>query len=323
MIFVVAFAAAGVVLVVAPRMMNRKGQEPVDIVYDPRSDAPASIFDWTRPVEGVQLLKEDTLSSISLWDNLLTRVNGVGIVKAHIAQSGLRWTVGRLTLAMLLGGAASFAILNQISWVPGIVAVAVGLAAGIGPYMLVLRRRRRNLLLFEENFPDALDTLARALRAGNSFAAGLDLLARETKPPISDELRRVLKQRNLGGSWEAALAGMAERVPLQEVNLFTAAVQLQSRTGGRLHEVLGRLAEQMRESTSLRGEIRAIAAHGKLTGLILTIVPVVIGVMMFVVNPAHMVILFTDPAGRTLVMAAGGCLVAAHFVIRRLVDIKI
>jgi tight adherence protein B len=86
---------------------------------------------------------------------------------------------------------------------------------------------------------------------------------------------------------------------------------------------LGRLAEQMREGTSLRGEIRAIAAHGKLTGLILTIVPVVIGVMMFVVNPAHMVILFTDPAGRTLVMAAGGCLVAAHFVIRRLVDIKI
>jgi len=105
--------------------------------------------------------------------------------------------------------------------------------------------------------------------------------------------------------------------------LFIAAVQLHARTGGKLSEVMTGLAENMRESNALQGEVRALAAYGKLTGLILTILPVGIAAMMLIVNPGYMQVLFNDPTGKNLIVAAIGCLVLAHFVIRKIVDIKV
>ncbi|MBK5292931.1 MAG: type II secretion system F family protein [Acidobacteriia bacterium] len=320
-IFLVAFLAATLALILGQRYLNRKqGAKETAAPAEPDAEP---VLDWLAPIDGSLLLKEDSLSSFSFWDRFLTKINGVEMMQSHIAEAGLKWSVGRLTLAMLLAGAATFAILHQMSWIPGLVSVAAALAAAAAPYFMVLRRRQKNLLRFEEQFPDALDTLARALRAGNTLAGGLELLSRETQPPLSSEMRKALDERNLGLSWDQALANLAIRIPIQEVSMFTAAIQLQGRTGGRLHEVLAKLAENMRESTALRGEIRAIAAHGKMTGLILTALPVVIVIMMAYVNPSYLVVLWTHPSGKSMIFAAIGCLVLAHFVIRKLVDIKI
>jgi len=116
---------------------------------------------------------------------------------------------------------------------------------------------------------------------------------------------------------------LCARIPLLEVNLFASAVQLQSRTGGKLNEVLGKIAENMRESVALKGEVRALAAHGRMTGIVLSLLPLFIAGMMMVVSPGYLVILITAPLGKYLIAAAVVCLILAHFIIQRLVDIRI
>jgi tight adherence protein B len=123
--------------------------------------------------------------------------------------------------------------------------------------------------------------------------------------------------------WPRALENLARRVPVLEVNVFISAVVLHARTGGKLGEVLAGVAENMREAISLQGEVRALAAHGKLTGAILTVLPLVIAAMMTVVSPAYMQTLYHHPWGKTLIAGAIGCLVLAQLVIRKIVDIKI
>jgi tight adherence protein B len=288
-----------------------------------RDDDDSEPFDWLMPVRANALLKEESLSTISLFDRILARVDGAERMKARVAEAGLNWSVGRLTAMMLLSAAATFAILWKMSWVPTLAAFAISCAAGAGPYLIVLRRRSRRLNSIEEHFPDALDSLARSLRAGNALAAAFEILAREAPQPLGGEIRRTLNERNLGGNWDAALDRLAVRVPLPEMNVFVAALQLQSRTGGKLHEVLAKLAETMRESGALKGEIRSIAAHGRLTGLILTLLPIAIAGIMAYVNPPQMYLLWTHPTGNILIWAAGGCLLLAHIVIGKMVDIRI
>ncbi len=284
----------------------------------------ADAFDWLTPVHApAGLLAGESLSTISFWDSLLARLNGVEMMKQHLAQAGMRWTVGRLTMMMLLAGAASFAILLPMSWVSSTFAGFLSLGASACPYLMVLRRRSKRLRLIEQQFPDALDSLARSVRAGNALAAALELLAREAPQPLSGELRRTVDQRTLGGNWDQALEGLAARLPVPEISVFVGALQLQSRSGGKLHEVLSKLAETMRESAALKGEIRSISAHGKMTGGILTALPALIAVMMSYVNPQQMLVLWNDPVGNNLIWIAIGCLILAHFVIRKLVDIRI
>jgi tight adherence protein B len=161
------------------------------------------------------------------------------------------------------------------------------------------------------------------LRAGHPFPAAMDILAGECEPPVAGEMHQTAVEGNLGTSWEQALSNLAQRVPLLEVSMFASAVQLQNRTGGKLNEVLGTLAENMREAVSLKGEVRALAAHGKLTGAVLTALPIGIAAVMAVVNPSYLGILIHYPTGKYLIAAAVVCLVVARFVIRRIVDIKV
>lgn len=270
-----------------------------------------------------RLLKNETLSTISLWRRLLERWDFVRILQRHLLQAGLTWSVGRVTLAMLLGAAATWALGMRFSWFPGWAAVLLAAGVAIAPYLMVLRRRSKRFRHFEENFPDALDSLARSLRAGHPFPSAMELLSEECEEPVASEMRQTAADGNLGTSWSDALNNLVDRMPLLEVATFASAIQLQNRSGGKLHEVLASLAENMRESTALKGEVRALAAHGKLTGLVLTILPIGIAAAMMVVNPGYLAVLVYHPWGKYLIVAAIGCLLAAHVIIRRIVDIKI
>ncbi len=269
------------------------------------------------------VLKNESISSISPWAWLLRRSDLAAILRRNLAQAELSWSVGRVTLLMLLSWAVTLAILMREDWMPGWGAAAIATGVALLPYIYIRHRKTKRYRKFEEGFPDALDSLARAMRAGHPFASAMQVVSGESDPPVSTELRQVAAEGNFGASWELALQGLAERMPLLEVNLFMAAVQMQNRTGGKLGEVLAKLAETMRESTSLKGEVRALAAHGKLTGAVLTILPLVIVGMMLVVNPAYIMTLFTTPYGKYMVAAAVACLILAHFVIRKIVDIRV
>jgi tight adherence protein B len=271
--------------------------------------------------EGRPLMRTERLSTINFWDNVLARFDFMEILKTRIAQADLNWSVGRVTIAMALAGVIAFLIcFRLLGFWP---AVAGGVLAAIAPYSYIQHLRNKRFLKFSENFPDVLDSLSRALRAGYPLSASMDMIAAETVVPVSTEMRKTSAEANLGVGWNRALENLGQRVPLLEVNLFISAVELHSRTGGKLSDVMANLAENMRESIALKGEIRSLAAHGKLTGLILTILPIVIALMMLYVSPGYMQVLYYHPYGKNLITAAVVCLILAHFVIRRIVDIKV
>ena len=267
------------------------------------------------------LLRRERFSSITFLDSLLNRFDFVEILKIRCEQAQLNWTAGRVISMMLLISVTSFAILAQL--LPTWAATLAGLFAAMLPYFYILKRRDKRFRKFRENFPDVLDSLARALRAGYPLSAAMDMIASETSPPVSEEMQRTSTEANLGRGWPHALENLGTRVPLLEVHMFIAAVQLHSRTGGKLSEVMGGMAENMRESLALQGEVRSLAAHGKLTGVVLTILPIGIGIMMMFVSPNYMQVLFNHPIGKDLAAAAVICLILAHFVIRKIVDIEV
>ncbi len=224
---------------------------------------------------------------------------------------------------MLLFGTVAVAIL--LRFVAPWAALAGAAVVAFAPYGYILHQRSKRFRKFQENFPDVLDSLARALRAGYPLSASMEIIATEKRyaAPVSTEMRKTAAEANLGMGWTRALENLGHRIPLLEVNLFIAAVQLHARTGGKLSEVLVGLAENMRESIALQGEVRSLAAHGKLTGAILTVLPIGIVIMMMIVSPGYEMVLLDHPWGKNLITGAVICLVLAHIVIRKIVDIKV
>jgi tight adherence protein B len=324
--FVVMFLLAAITVAIAWMAFVKKTAEETEAARVESVASPGESGAVPTPQEGgvwdedSALFRSERLSTVRFWDNILARFDFIEKLKLRIAEAGLDWSVGRVTLAMLLTGTVTMLLLMKL--VPGWAALA-GLGAGFLPYAWVLRKRRQRFRQLREGFPDALDSMARALRAGYPMGPALEMVASEAPAPLGPELKRTSTEANLGMGWPQALENLGQRVPLLEVNLFIAAVTLHSRTGGRLSEVLVGLAENMREANALFGEVRALSAHGKLTGLILTILPIFIAGMMMVVSPDYMKVLVNSPWGGDLIAAAIACLVLAHFVIRRLVDIKL
>lgn len=273
--------------------------------------------------EGPLLLRSENVSSIGFWAEVLERFSFVPNLRRLMSEAGLSWSVGRFTIMMLLAGASSVVVLSRIQWLPGVAILAGGLGGTLSPFFYVSGKRTKRFEQFELNFPDALDSLGRAMRSGHALAAGLEMVAHEAAQPVGGELQRVIEEWKLGRSWDQALEHFSERMPLVSVSLFVAAIRMQSRTGGKLHEVLARVSEGIRESTALDGEIRAIGAHGKLTGVILTAIPIMIALIMNWSSPGYLNILIDHPVGKYLIVGAMCCLVAAHFVIRKILDIRI
>lgn len=269
------------------------------------------------------LLKSDTLSTIGIWGKVLGRFDFMELLGRQLQQGDMTWSVGRFTMLMLLAGTVTMAMLSSFEGVPLWASFLIALAVSFVPYIYVLNRRQKRFHRFEEHFPDALDSLARALRSGHPFASAMEIVSAEAEEPVASELRRATVEGNFGTSWEVALANLCARIPLLEVNLFASAVHLQARTGGKLNEVLGKVAENMRESVALKGEVRALAAHGRMTGIVLSVLPLFIAAMMLVVSPEYLAVLIHAPQGKYLIGAALTCLILAHFVIQRLVDIRI
>jgi tight adherence protein B len=316
LLFTLAFTAALATVFVASLMIQRRRTVAAG---EPGSAGGAAA--WADDLPG--LLKSEELSSISFWDGLLKRLDFATLLADRITQAELNWSPGRVTLSMLLCGTVALAIVWKVPFIPFWLGVLVLPLASMFPYWYILHRRKRRFRRFQALFPDALDSLARALRAGAAVSAALEMVATESEGPVAVEIRKTFVEVNFGMAWDRALENLARRVPLAEVALFVAALQIHSRTGGRLGDIMNRLAEGMREQNSLEGEIRSIAAHGKLTGFILTLVPVGIVIMMLIVSPEYIRVLLDHPYGKHMIAAAIVCLCLAHFIIQKLVDIEI
>lgn len=241
-----------------------------------------------------------------------------------LEQAGLRWHATRLMhacLAMFLVcfGLGWFMIpveFHQLAWIPALVGGAL-------PLLFVMRKRSARMKRFEELFPESLEFVARSMRAGHAFSVSLEMIHREFQEPLSGEFRRTFEEHNLGLPLDSALQKLAKRVPLLDVHFFVSAVLLQKRTGGNLAEILDKLAYVIRERFKLRGRIKAISAHGRMTGIALTCIPVAVGVMMFYVNPDYIRFFFQDEVGHYMFGGAILLQCIGYGVIRKIVKIEV
>lgn len=311
-IFVVTFLIASAAVVLGSVLLRPGSVQQV----------PAGTAHSVEPPETPLLLQQQLLSSISVWRRLLARFDFVENLKVRLSEAGLTWSVGRVTLMMLLLGSIGAVIAYALDWAPLLTVPLIASCAAMIPYLFILRTRKRRFRKMEEQFPEALDSLSRALRAGHPFGAGMDLVAGEAPEPLAQEIRKSCDEWQLGLAWNESLENLARRVPLIEIRLFVAAVTLQSRFGGKLNEILEELAKSIRDSVGLRGDVRSASAQGRMTGRVLTILPLAIAAIMFVTSPSYIGVLWQHPEGKYLIAGAAVCLVLGHLSIQRIVNIK-
>ena len=226
----------------------------------------------------------------------------------------------------LLGMAAAVGVTGAflLAWLSPlwVVTVPLGLAAGWLPIAFVRFRAERRVRKFEEQFPEAIELMARALRAGHAMTTGLALVAEELPEPVGGEFRLVYDRQNFGMSMPDALRLFAQRVPLLDARFFVTAVLTQRESGGNLAEILDNLGDVIRQRFRVKRQIRVVTAHARLTGWVLTMIPVVIALGMVVVAPDHILTLVKDPLGIQMAVVAFGLWVLGYLAIRKLTDVE-
>jgi len=262
------------------------------------------------------------LSNIPALNRLLAnRESLVGPLRRLIEQSGLKVTVGTI----ILGSACLFLLVYLVvSWVTHLwmAALILGVLAGIAPYLFVSRARTKRMLRFETLFPEAIDLITRALRAGHAFTTGLGMVAEEMPEPIAGEFRLLYDRQNYGLPMEEALKDFGARIPLIDAKFFVTAVLTQREAGGNLSEVLDNLASVMRDRFQVKQEVRTKSAHGRLTGWILAGLPPALALVFLIINPNHMLTMVKDPMGIQMIIVAVILQVLGTLIIRRIVDIE-
>jgi tight adherence protein B len=198
-----------------------------------------------------------------------------------------------------------------------------GIAFGSLPYAYARFKRQRRFAAFEEQFPEALDFLARSMRAGHAFSVSLEMLGAESPDPLGLEFRTLFNEQNLGAPLEVAFDNMLRRFPIVDVRFFVSSVMLQKQTGGNLSEILLRLAYVIRERVRLKGQVKAISAHGRLTAGILTVMPIALMFALFFVAPGYLQGMARDPDGKYLIFAAIVSQLLGYYFIRKIIRIKI
>jgi tight adherence protein B len=241
-----------------------------------------------------------------------------------LEQAGLAWHPVRLIHTCLL----MFLAIGSVTWLiaPGEFrrfALLTGVAGAALPILYVMRLRKSRLRRFEEIFPDSLEFVARSMRAGHAFSVSLEMIHREFQEPLAGEFRRTFDEHNLGLPLEVALQKLAKRVPSLDVHFFVSAVLLQKRTGGNLAEILDKLAYIIRERFKLRGRIRAISAHGRMTGTALTLIPCAVAILMFFGNPDYIRFFILDTTGKYMLAAAAALQLIGYGIIRKIVAIEV
>ncbi len=228
------------------------------------------------------------------------------------------------TLFAIGGGLAIFgATVTLMTKVPWIFALPAGLVLFAVPFLWLLNKRRARLKKFALQLPDALELVARALRAGHSLAAGMHVVAEEMPVPIADEFSRVYEEQNLGIPLEEAMQNMCERVPNLDLRFFVTSVAIQRQTGGDLSEILDKIGYVVRERYRILGQVKALTAEGRLSGIVLIALPFVLFMVMLYIKPDYVQILWTDPKGIKMSIVAVIMQVVGAAVIKKVVDIKV
>jgi tight adherence protein B len=264
----------------------------------------------------------ESAGAVGAVDTALERWSSVSEpLKATIERSGLQLTAGGLVLSSAFFAVLVFAVIRVLTPYT-LAALVLGVIAGTIPILYVRRKARQRIALFEEQFPEAIDLMARALRAGHALPTALQMASEEVPDPVGGEFKLLFEQQNYGLSMTEALRSFADRVPLLDARFFVTALQTQREMGGNLSEVLDRLAAVIRERFKVKRQVRAVSAHGRITGAVLGALPPVVATALFLLSPDHIRLLVDDPLGLYMVIVGVVLQVVGVLIIRRIVDVE-
>jgi tight adherence protein B len=268
------------------------------------------------------LLRDEMMSRIPALDTLLRRSERVSLLQKTLNQGNVNIRAGNFLMLCVVSSLAFAGILFLASgnalfgW--------AGLALGFFlPYAYASHMRAKRFQRFEERFPEAMDTLARAVRAGHAFTTALELIANEISEPVAGEFRQLYEEQKFGLPVRDALVNLTERVPLVDVKFFVTAVMLQRETGGNLAEILDNLSYVIRERFKIQRQVRVHTAQGRLTMVMLMALPPTIVMIMLTINRGFILPLFTDPIGHALIVGGITLQTIGYFFIRRIIRIQV
>ena len=270
-----------------------------------------------------RLLKPvERLSNMPHLDSMLSQMGRITApIQRDITQAGMKTTVGTLLLSAGCLALLGFGIVKAFLF-HTLLAVGVGFALAFVPFIYVRFKKNQRLKKFEEQFPEAIDLIARALRAGHAFTTGLSMTAEEIPAPVGEEFKLLYDRQNFGMPLPDAMKAFAARIPLIDARFFVTAVLTQRETGGNLSEVLDNLSSVIRERFKVKRQVRVLTAHGRITGWILSALPPCLAAAMFVISPRQMLILTEDTLGVQMIIAGLTLQVIGTVIIRKLVNIR-
>ena len=261
-------------------------------------------------------------SALPGMDRLVGGTSAGSWLAKLIDQAGMQVSPGTVLAICLVVGCV-LAVAGFLAW-PKLPAVAAGFVIGLFLPIGWLRYKRGvRMRRFEEQFPEALDLLSRAIRAGHAFQTAMGMVADELPPPVGIEFRKSFEQQNFGLPLKEALNLLGERVPLMDVRFFATAVNIQRETGGNLAEILDNLAHVVRERFKILRQVRVHTAHGRFTGYVLLGLPAALSVALMFISPDHMKTLFTHPMGQTMVMGAIVMQTVGFIWIKKVIKIEV
>jgi tight adherence protein B len=279
--------------------------------------------------EKVDILRKDQLSEIPWFHSLLKRFSSMGKLSLLVEQAGVQRKPGlyillSLTLAFVgfLAGipfhSAYFPLLPSF-----MIIIPCAIVPAFFPFMYLRYKRRKRFHKFEEQLPEALDLIARSLKAGHAFSSGIRLVTEEMEDPISFEFGRALNEINFGISTQDALVNLTNRIPLDDLRFFVISVILQRETGGNLAEILENLARLIRERFKLNGHVRVLSSQARLSAYILVAIPFVLAFIIHLINPKFYEAMLETPSGKYVLAAGVAWMVIGIFFMKKMVTIRV
>ena len=280
-------------------------------------DAPAGIH--RREATVVKQKDEGPLPGV---DRLVAGTSAGTRLSKLIEQSGVRTSPSAIAVISVATAAAA-ALVAMIFVHQSLAALVAGLVGMMAPTLFLMQRRSARLKKFEEQFPEALDLLSRAIRAGHAFQTAMSMVASELKEPVGPEFKKTFDQQNFGLPLRDALNDLSQRISILDVRFFVTAVLIQRESGGNLAEILDNLAHVVRERFKIRRQVRVHTAHGRFTGYVLLALPGALGVALSFINPDHMHMLFNEHMGQIMLMGAIVMQTIGFIWIRQVIKIEV
>jgi tight adherence protein B len=276
----------------------------------------------TEGASAVELVKGRIEGPLPMLDRFVSGTEKGSTLGQWIDQSGAKISISAVLLLAAGTGVLGALAVTMATRHP--LGMPIGFLLGLGvPFIVLHVKRKRRFLAFEEAFPEALDLMARALKAGHAFATGLKMVADEMGEPVGPEFRKTFDEQNFGLPVKEALENLVGRVPRLDVRFFATAVMIQRDTGGNLAEILENLAHVVRERFKILRQVRVYTAHGRLTGYVLLALPAVLAIALSFINPDHMNLLFRERMGQTMLLVAAGMQFVGYMWIRQVIKIEV